>query len=337
MRFGTWLGPHPAREATAVLACSQARFRAARVSSARAQLLLAKLGTADGAPAVKALVLGAGGQVGRALLASVPKGVDVDPLPHRVLDIADTEGIEFVLDRLGPALVINAAGYTGVERAEFERERAFAINGEGVKHLSLACARRHVRLVHISTDHVFDGKASRPYRTDAHCSPINFYGFSKLAGELAVAGHECALVVRTSRIYSSHGRNYVGSMLARMAQQRNVHAVHDQIAAPTSARCLARYLWRAALCKEITGVRHWTDAGEASWYEWACAIRSEGLALGLLRSAPHPAPVASNDCPTAARRPSYTVLETGTSARELDFEPLPWRTGLRAVLMELNR
>ncbi|MGE0081038.1 MAG: dTDP-4-dehydrorhamnose reductase [Thiohalomonadaceae bacterium] len=283
------------------------------------------------------MLLGAGGQVGRALLASVPTGVEVEPLPHRVLDIADADDVERAIARLKPALVINAAGYTAVDRAEMEPELAFAANGRGVAYLTAACARHNIRLVHISTDYVFDGEASRPYCTDAPCSPINFYGFSKLAGELAVHVHARALVVRTSRIYSSHGRNFVSAVLPRLAQKRRVHAVHDQIAAPTSARCLARYLWRAGLREDITGVRHWTDAGEASWYDWACAIRSEGLALGLLHNAPEPTPVASSNYPTAARRPPYTVLETETSAREIEFEPLPWRTGLRAVLMELNR
>jgi dTDP-4-dehydrorhamnose reductase len=285
---------------------------------------------------MKALVLGAGGQVGRALLAAIPVGVEAEPLPRSVLDIADASAIEQALDRLEPQVVINAAGYTSVDRAEREPELAFAANGRGVAHLARACTRRQVRLVHVSTDHVFDGRASHPYGTDAAPAPVNVYGFSKLAGERAVSEHERTLVVRTSRVYSRDGRNFVRAVIARLAQDIPLPVVYDQIAAPTSARCLARYLWRAALRPDITGVRHWTDAGEASWYDWACAIRKEALALGLIRKAVEPTPVRSADLPRAARRPCYSVLDTEPSVREIDLEPIPWRSGLRALLRQMQ-
>jgi dTDP-4-dehydrorhamnose reductase len=285
---------------------------------------------------MKAVVLGAGGQVGRALLAAIPTGVEADPLPHCALDIADSAALEETLQHLQPEVVINAAGYTAVDRAEVEQELAFAANARGVAHLARACARRRIRLVHVSTDHVFDGKASRPYGTADGCAPINFYGVSKLAGERAAGTHPGALVVRSSRIYSRHGRNFVRAVIARFRDARTVHAVRDQFAAPTSASCLARYLWRVAMRPEITGVRHWTDAGEASWYDWACAIRSEALALGLLKQAAEPVAISSVDYPTAARRPCYSVLDTERSACEVDLEPLPWRTGLRAVLVQMQ-
>ncbi len=285
---------------------------------------------------MKAAVLGAGGQVGRALLAAIPTGVEADPLPHCVLDIADSVALEETLERLQPAVVINAAGYTAVDRAEVEQDLAFAANARGVAQLVQACARRRIRLVHLSTDHVFDGKASRPYGTADACTPINFYGFSKLAGERAVTAYPDAVVVRTSRIYSRLGRNFVRAVVERYREARTVHAVRDQFAAPTSAPCLARYLWRVALRPEITGVRHWTDAGEASWYDWARAIRIEAMALGLLEHATEPIPVKSVDYPTAAQRPCYSVLDTERSACEIDLEPLPWRTGLRAVLVQMQ-
>ena len=281
-------------------------------------------------------MLGAGGQVGRALLAAIPTGVETDPLPRCALDIAERAALEETLERLQPDVVINTAGYTAVDRAEVEQDLAFAANARGVAHLTNACARHGIRLVHLSTDHVFDGKASRPYGTGDACAPINFYGYSKLAGERAVGAHPYALVVRTSRIYSRHGRNFVRAVIERFREARTVHAVRDQFAAPTSAPCLARYLWRVALRPEITGVRHWTDAGEASWYDWACAIRAEAMALGLLTHAAEPIPVNSVDYPTAAQRPCYSVLDTERSACEIDLEPLPWRTGLRAVLAQMQ-
>jgi dTDP-4-dehydrorhamnose reductase len=233
-----------------------------------------------------------------------------------------------------PTVIINAAAYTAVDKAESEAELATAVNVEGPRNI--ASAARHVgsRLIHISTDFVFDGTASTPYKADAETNPLSVYGRTKRDGEKAVleAMPGRSAVVRTAWLYSKTGGNFVKTMLRLMNERDELSVVADQRGTPTWANSLATAVWAFACAPELCGIFHWTDGGETSWHEFALAIQDEALSLGLLdKSIPIHA-VATEDYPSAATRPRYSVLDCSTTVAALDLHPVPWRANLRHML-----
>jgi dTDP-4-dehydrorhamnose reductase len=287
---------------------------------------------------VKVLVTGAGGQVGRALVSAAPDTTQVLSVSHKELDIGDAVAVSEYVRRHSPEVIINAAAYTAVDRAETERDLANRVNGEGPKHLAAAARDQGARLIHISTDFVFNGAGSVPYRPDDPTGPLSVYGITKLAGEKAVleALPGRAAVVRTAWVYAAEGTNFMRTMLRVMNANRAVRVVADQVGTPTAARGLAETLWKIAAQPEISGIHHWTDAGVASWYDFAVAIAEEGVGLGLVPADVTVTPIATADYPTPARRPSYSVLDK-TSLTSLGLVPVHWRARLRAVLGEVKR
>jgi dTDP-4-dehydrorhamnose reductase len=286
---------------------------------------------------VKVLVTGAGGQVGRALLESAPAGVDVLAGSHQELDVADEPATVASVRRQAPDVIVNTAAYTAVDRAESEPELARLVNGAGPRHLAHAAREVGARLIHISTDFVFDGSASVPYRPDAATQPLNVYGLTKLQGEKAVLETlpERSVIVRTAWVYAPWGHNFVRTMMRVMRSSAAVRVVRDQIGTPTSARSLAETIWKLVALPQVIGVHHWTDAGVASWYDFAVAIAEEAAQLDLLPANVAVTPIATREYPTPARRPSYSVLDT-TSLTSLGIAPQHWRKHLRAVLRELG-
>ncbi|MHA7817633.1 MAG: dTDP-4-dehydrorhamnose reductase [Pseudohaliea sp.] len=284
-----------------------------------------------------ALVTGAGGQLGRELVLTSPTGADCIALQRQDLDIADAAAIGRTLDALRPRVVINAAAYTAVDRAEAEPEQAEAINGTAPGLLAEACAERGVRLLHVSTDFVFDGRASSPYAPDAAPAPLGAYGRSKLAGEQAVrAALPGAIVLRTGWVYSRHGGNFVKTMLRLMGEREALTVVADQVGTPTWARGLALALWSFAERPALAGTYHFSDAGVASWYDFAVAIGEEALALGLLPRLPRILPVPTAAYPTPAQRPAYSVLDKDATWRDLAMDGVHWRRQLRFMLNDLR-
>lgn len=284
---------------------------------------------------MKVLVTGAAGQLGQALRGTAPAGVDLVALDRARLDLADLPAIERAVAHYRPALIVNAAAYTAVDKAESEPALAHRLNAEAPGALAAAAARHGARLVHISTDFVFDGRNSEPYRPDHPTAPLGVYGASKQAGEAAVlAADPGALIVRTAWVHAAHGNNFVKTMLRLMAERPEVRVVADQIGTPTHAVSLARALWALAAC-EARGVLHVTDAGVASWYDFAVAIQEEALALGLLTQAVPVRPITTADYPTPARRPAYSVLDK-TATTALIGAAAHWRVELRAMLAMLK-
>jgi len=281
---------------------------------------------------VKALVTGAGGQLGRALQATAPAGVDLTALDRAALDIGDAPAVAARVHAIAPDLVINAAAYTAVDKAESDGAAARRINAEAPGHLATAAAAIGARFIHVSTDFVFDGTSGAPYRPDHPTAPLGVYGATKLAGEQAVqAAHPTALIVRTAWVYGDTGHNFVRTMLRLMAERDEVRVVADQIGTPTYATGLARALW-ALDAAGAAGIHHWTDSGAASWYDFAVAIQEEALGLGLLARAVPVVPIATSAYPTPARRPSYSVLDK-SAAVALVGGPAPhWRVHLREML-----
>ena len=284
------------------------------------------------------LITGAGGQLGRALIALAPEDTSVRGVSHEQLDIADAAAVDSVLREIRPDVLINAAGFTRVDDAETEREAAERVNATGPAVLAAACRSVGAWLVQVSTDYVFDGEQTRPYAPGARTNPLSVYGNTKLKGELAVTRElpSQSTVVRTSWLYAAEGRNFLTTMLRLMGNRPQLNVVSDQIGAPTSAAGLARVLW-AFVPRRASGLYHWCDSGVASWYDFAVAIAEEAVALGVLASSPPILPIASADYPTAARRPPYSLLDKRDTERLLGVTAPHWRRALHETLAALAK
>jgi dTDP-4-dehydrorhamnose reductase len=260
----------------------------------------------------------------------------VEAISEVDLDIRDAPAVAAAVARSAPDLILNAAAYTAVDRAETESELAWSVNRDGAVNLARAAVAAGARFAHVSTDFVFDGRANRAYRPDDAPAPLGVYGASKLAGEIDVAAAApAALILRTAWVYSPHGGNFVKTMLRLMRERGEVRVVADQIGTPTSARTLADALWRLAL-GGATGIHHHTDTGVASWYDFAQAIGEEAHAAGLLEAEPMVSPIATEDYPTPARRPAFSVLDK-SSAWAILGGPFPhWRHALREVIGQMR-
>lgn len=283
---------------------------------------------------MRVLVTGASGQVGWELLRCVPSGVECDAIDRSVIDLAGA-GVEAQVRARHPDVIIHAAAYTAVDRAESEPELAGRINGEAAGAIARAARELGARLVHVSTDFVFDGHAARPYLPSAAPAPTGAYGASKLCGERRVLEESAgsAVIVRTAWVYSAHGNNFVKTMLRLMRERERVGVVADQVGTPTWARLLAAALWEVALSPASGGdILHWTDLGVASWYDFAVAIHEEALARGLLVRPVAVEPIRTEDYPTPARRPAYSVLDKTATLTALAAPRMHWRAALRAML-----
>ena len=251
------------------------------------------------------------------------------------LDVTDPAMVQLVFDQESPDVVVNAAAYTAVDRAESEPDIAMAVNRDGVRLLAEQCRRIEARLVHVSTDFVFDGTASCPIPPEASSRPISVYGRTKWEGEQAcreVLG-EAALIVRTAWVYAAGHGNFVATMLRLMRSRDEIGVVADQIGTPTWARTLGDGIL-ALIAADTRGTHQLTDAGVASWYDFAVAIEEIGRQHGLIERPCRVRPIRTADYPTPATRPAYSVLDK-TSTFDLLGGPTPhWRTSLEACLAE---
>lgn len=260
---------------------------------------------------LRVLVTGAFGQLGTELRRSAPDTTELFAAGRAHLDITDRSKVLDAVAAFRPGLIVNAAAYTAVDRAERESELAYTVNRDAAAHLAEAAQVHKARLVHVSTDYVFDGSQSRPYLPSDRPNPLNVYGASKLAGEQAVIDRTdgAAVVVRAAWVYASSGSNFVATMHRLLRERREVRVVCDQIGTPTHAAGLATALWRLALQTEARGVYHWTDAGVASWYDFAAEIRRSEARRCPGEALAQVLPITSAEYPTAARRPACVVLD----------------------------
>ena len=283
---------------------------------------------------MKTLVLGCNGQLGQALADTARDDAEFIGIDLPELDITDAAAVLDICRQSSPEVIVNAAAYTAVDRAESDTELATAVNVEGPRNVATASRDVGARLIYISTDFVFDGGASTPYMPNAATNPMSVYGQTKREGELAVldAMPETAVVVRTAWLYSKTSNNFVKTMLRLMGERDELSVVADQFGTPTWADSLATAVWALANAPELSGIFHWTDDGEASWHEFAMAIQEEALALGLLdKSIPIHA-ITSEDYPTAATRPRYSVLDCAATHAALNLHPAQWRVNLHRML-----
>ena len=310
---------------------------------------------------MKILLLGANGQVGfelqRALapLGELVAATRSGTLPGGIAclraDLGDTDSLAAALSAARWDLIVNAAAYTAVDRAEDEPELAQRINAGALGQIGAWAARNGARVVHYSTDYVFDGQGARPCREDDAPAPIGAYGRSKLAGEVALVQSGCAhLILRTAWVYGARGGNFLRTMLRLARERERLTVVDDQHGAPTSSRLiaatsaaiLAQWLAGAAPRREHDSGAQWHDgiynlvaSGQTTWCEFARAIMARAAAAGLIPREIEVAPIRTADFPTKARRPAYSVLDT-RKLRERFGVCLPdWRRGLDATLGEL--
>jgi len=294
----------------------------------------------------KTLVLtGANGQLGK----TIQKLWDAAPIhdcfhllafDKQQLDITDPQSLQRALNGLKVDVIINAAAYTAVdaaEESEVNADLAFAINEQGPKNLARWAQAADARLIHISTDFVFDGTASIPYQTDAKPNPRGVYAASKLAGEQAVLEvlPNNATILRASWLYSQYNGNFVKTMLRLLATRESIAVVDDQIGAPTSTRPLSELLFNIAASENGNGIYHWSDDGSISWYDFAVAIQEEGIDAGLLAHSIPIEPITTAEYSTLAARPAYSVLDRSSTEADFACTATPWREQLKLVIQDL--
>lgn len=293
---------------------------------------------------MRILLLGASGQVGHELRRSLPRvgeviattrtGVLEDGTVCELADLDRPDSMPALLERISPDIVVNAAAYTAVDRAEDEPMTAFRVNAEAPGRLAEACAVRNKLLVHYSTDYVFNGDATRPYRENDATDPLGVYGASKLAGEKAIRGSGCRhMIFRTAWVYGNHGNNFMRTMLRLATERDQLRVVADQVGTPTTARLIADVTATALESGTArSGLWHLTAAGETNWSIFATEILLQASARGLLARLPEVVPITTAEYPTRARRPGYSCLDT--SQLQMDFGMgLPdWRRALAEVL-----
>ena len=283
---------------------------------------------------MKVLITGCNGQLGRTLMARCPRGHTIVGVDKDDVDIGDKSQVDALVEREQPEVIVNTAAYTAVDRAESEEDVARSVNVFGARNL----AETGVRLVHLSTDFVFDGTADEPYAPNAETAPLGVYGRSKLDGETAVREllPDKSIVLRTAWLYSEYGGNFVDTMLRLMRQREGVRVVDDQVGSPTWARSVADLIYVMITRDRVSGTYHWTDGGQTSWYEFACAIQEEALNVGQLDKPTAIRPVTSEDYPTAATRPAFSVLDCSATTADFGVIQTPWRDNLRDMLEKIS-
>jgi dTDP-4-dehydrorhamnose reductase len=293
---------------------------------------------------MRILLLGANGQVGHALREALPAlgelvcatrgGRLSDDTLCESADFDQPDALAPLIARIAPDIVVNAAAYTAVDRAEDDREAAYRINAEAPGVLAAACARRGALLVHYSTDYVFDGRGTRPYREDDSAAPLGVYGASKLAGEQAVrAAGGRHMILRTAWVYGLHGHNFLRTILRLAGERDTLRVVDDQVGSPTPAWLIADVT--AQLLRRppaAAGTWHVTATGQTSWHGFASAIVERAHGSGLLAHRPRIVPIGSGDHPTPARRPACSCLDTTRLQADFGMALPDWRAALERTL-----
>ncbi|WP_101925659.1 MULTISPECIES: dTDP-4-dehydrorhamnose reductase [Luteimonas] len=293
------------------------------------------------------LVFGANGQVGQELLrAAAALGPVVGTTRSGELpdggaceqaDFAKPDALPALLDRIQPHVVLNAAAYTAVDKAETEAEAARLANAEAPGVIAAWCAEHAVPLVHYSTDYVFDGTGTRPYRETDPTAPLGVYGATKLAGEDAIrAARGRHLIFRTAWVYAAHGQNFLRTMLRVGAERDELRVVADQIGTPTPAALIADVTVQALQSGDgRSGTWHLTAEGDTSWHGFAEAIFAQTAEAGLIANTPRVVAIGTADYPTPARRPAYSRLDTTQLRQEFDIVLPRWEDGLARVIATL--
>lgn len=286
------------------------------------------------------LLTGTAGQLGSELQQTLAPLGEVMGVDRHQLDLTQPDQIRQVIGEFQPDVIVNAAAYTAVDKAETETELANAINGTAPTIMAEAAQQLGAALIHVSTDYIFDGKKNTPYTEDNIPDPINAYGQSKLLGEEGVLGNcDRALILRTAWVYGAQGKgNFVKTMLRLGAEREELRVVVDQVGTPTWTGDLANAianLVQSLKSDTLRGIYHFTNSGAISWYDFAVAIFEEAKQIGFPLQVKRVVPITTAEYPTPAARPAYSVLSTQKISAVLGNHPAHWRTGLRRMLKQL--
>ncbi|MET0464389.1 MAG: dTDP-4-dehydrorhamnose reductase [Chitinophagaceae bacterium] len=283
----------------------------------------------------KILVTGANGQLGKELqaIASAFAIFDFIFLTREELAIDDAASVNTVFEKYAPQYCINCAAYTAVDKAETDRDNAFAVNAEGPSNLATASKKYNTRFIHISTDYVFNGQASAPYATDAPTDPQGIYGESKLAGERkAVDNNDQSVIIRTSWVYSEFGKNFVKTMIRLMSEKPEISVVSDQVGSPTYAADLAKAILQIISSGNWhPGIYHYSNTGIISWFQFAEAIKEISGSNCQVK------PIPSSAYPTPAKRPAYSAMDLSKITAVYGIDPPSWRESLQVCLNALSK
>lgn len=282
---------------------------------------------------MKVLIVCGNGQLGTTLVHTAPETVSIRSLDLPAFDVTNWDDVQATVTAERPDVIVNASAYTAVDRAEEEVDLAFQINATGPQYLACAANKTGSRLIHVSTDYVFDGTACTPYAPDAPCNPVGVYGKSKREGEINVLNEmDAPVIIRTAWLYSQYGSNFVMTVLRLLKDKPELKVVADQVGGPTWTPTLARAIWKTVAQTKLKGIYHWTDAGVTSWYDFAVAIMEEALLRGLIKNVIPIHPITTADYPTLTTRPAYSVLDCVASRCEIGVEALQWRVALSEML-----
>jgi len=296
---------------------------------------------------LRVLVTGRNGQVGHALVRALEGRFNVIGCDRSRLDLGDSSSIKKALELHKPDLVINPGAYTAVDLAEQEHEQAFLINHLGPAELAKECSRKSVPLIHFSTDYVFDGSITRPWKESDPTNPLSAYGASKLAGEQSVLEHSnLSIILRTSWVFSSHGQNFLNTMLRLGRERKELSIVDDQHGAPTSANFLANTVSALlpesqdklySLFKKNCGIFHLSSSGETTWFGFAQEIFNQARSMNFPLIIDTLKPIPSSQYPTPAIRPKNSRLDCSKFFKTFPYAPeMTWQQALQQAIKEIN-
>ena len=272
------------------------------------------------------LVSGKNGQLGNELkdMADNYPQFEFHFFDRSELDIANAERINTAFEKYKPKYFINTAAYTAVDKAETEQEQAYKINAEATGNIAKACKAYSTKLIHVSTDYVFNGQGTQPYKENDATDPINYYGYTKLLGEqLALQNNLQTIVIRTSWVYSVHGNNFVKTMLRLMKDRTDINVVADQFGSPTYAKDLAEAIMQIITQNNFQpGIYHFSNSGEINWHTFAAAIKDAKHFLCNVH------PIPTTQYPTPAKRPAYSVMSKEKIQSTFKVQLKPWQQSL---------
>jgi dTDP-4-dehydrorhamnose reductase len=285
----------------------------------------------------KILITGANGQLGWELgqLAKSYPAFEFVLVDRSKLDLTFPETFEKIIHSIAPDCIVNTAAYTAVDKSETEKELSYTVNATAVQALASICKNLAIPFITYSTDYVFDGEATQPYTISTKVDPVNYYGSTKAAGEtMAMEANEDTIIVRTSWVFSSHGNNFVKTMMRLMKERAQLNIVADQKGRPTYAKDLAiatmKMIEAMNAGKSIKGVYHYANQGETTWYDFAAKIKAiAGLTCEVQ-------PIETKDFPTPAKRPAYSVLDTSKIEEDLAIDIRHWEDALESCIKEIN-
>jgi dTDP-4-dehydrorhamnose reductase len=274
----------------------------------------------------KIVVFGSEGQLGRALSELNIRDFDVYFFSKKEVDITNLIDTKRAISEIQPEWIINAAAYTKVDLAESNKIDAFRVNSDGVKNIATASMEVKAKMVHVSTDYVFNGESSYPYKPEDIPHPLNVYGESKLAGEKHALNimKSNLILIRTAWIYSVAGPSFLTTIIKLLQQEDEISVVDDQFGSPTSANSLAKIIIKA-ICNDLSGIYHYTDAGIASWFDFASSIKQIILLKNPNLKIASIKPICSYEYKTPARRACYSVLDKKKIRKELQISDSHWQ------------